>query len=77
MMTSPTGNEVIVMGGGIDYRVESKSMFMLTGSMEWNLLEQTLQHEHFLSLKIPIPDEMVYLQNEKALLKRLVLHHLI
>ena len=66
MMTSPTGNEVIVMGGGIDYRVESKSMFELSASMVWRTLEQTLQHEHFLSLKIQIPDEMVYSQTEKT-----------
>ena len=35
-------------------------MFELTQSMEWTRLEQTLQLEHWSTLAIPIPDELVY-----------------
>ena len=53
MVTSPTGKGVIAMGR------RSKAMFELTQSMEWTILEQTLQIEHWAPLAIPIPDELV------------------
>ena len=59
MVTSPTGKGVIAMGG---YSLGgfSEAMFELTQSMEWTRLEQTLQLEHWSTLAIPIPDELVY-----------------
>ena len=63
MVTSPTGKGVIVMGG-TSSREYSKAMFELTQSMEWTILEQTLQIEHFRPLAIPIPDELVCEKNE-------------
>ena len=61
MVTSPTGKEVIVMGGGPAPYEFSKAMFELSQSMEWTRLEQTLQIEHYGGvLAIPIPDELVY-----------------
>ena len=59
MVTSPTGKGVIVMGGRSSGSA-SKAMFELTQSMEWTRLEQTLQIEHWASLAIPIPDELVH-----------------
>ena len=64
MVTSPTGKGVIAMGGFTDFAgTISKAMFELTQSMEWTRLEQTLQIEHWASLAIPIPDELVSKQN--------------
>ena len=59
MVTSPTGKGVIAMGGISSGRA-SKAMFELTQSMEWTRLEQTMQIEHWASLAIPLPDELVY-----------------
>ena len=59
MVTSPSGKGVIVMGGQSP-RGSSKAMFELSASMEWTRLEQTLQLEHWSTLAIPIPDELVY-----------------
>ena len=59
MVTSPTGKGVIAMGGYSSGKI-SKAMFELSQSMEWTKLEQTFQIEHFASLAIPIPDELVY-----------------
>ena len=56
MVTSPTGNGVIAMGGSTSGGI-SKAMFELTQSMEWTRLEQTLQIDHLAPLAIPIPDE--------------------
>ena len=43
----------------------SKAMFELTQSMEWTILEQTLQIEHWAPLAIPIPDELVKIVKPK------------
>ena len=60
MVTSPTGKGVIAMGGFTDFAgTISKAMFELTQSMQWIRLEQTLKINHYQSLAIPIPDEMV------------------
>ena len=59
MVTSPTGKGVILMGGRTEYDPYSKAMFELTDSMEWNQMEQTLQHDHDGHITIPIPDELV------------------
>ena len=65
MVTSPTGNGVIVMGGETESGEDSKAMFELSQSMEWTRLEQTLQIEHYVDqLAIPIPDELVCEKNE-------------
>ena len=48
------------MGGITESGENSKQMFELSQSMEWTRLEQTLQIEHFASLAIPTPDELVY-----------------
>ena len=63
MVTSPTGKEVIVMGGETESGEDSKAMFELSESMEWTRLQQTLQTKHFLPLAIPIPDELVSKQD--------------
>ena len=67
MVTSPTGKSIIVMGGlrdprtiGRDGGEISKVMFELTDSMEWIPMEQTLQHDHYMPLAVPIPDELVF-----------------
>ena len=68
MVTSPTGKGVIAMGGRtsggrsclVPSGWRSKAMFELTQSMEWTRLEQTMQIEHWASLAIPLPDELVY-----------------
>ena len=65
MVTSPTGKGVIVMGGETENWKKSKAMFELSDSMEWTRLEQTLQIEHYYSLAIPIPDELVSNQDRK------------
>ena len=57
MVTSPTGKGVILMG---EVGEDSKAMFELTDSMEWIPMEQTLQHDHFYPVVIPIPDDLVY-----------------
>ena len=59
MVTSPTGKGVILMGGRTEDNENSKAMFELTDSMEWNQMEQTLQHDHDWHITIPIPDELV------------------
>ena len=59
MVTSPTGNGVIAMGGHSSGG-RSKAMFELSQSMEWIRLEQSLQIECWGLLAIPIPDELVY-----------------
>ena len=59
MVTSPTGKGVILMGGETEDFKNSKAMFELTESMEWNPMEQTLKHDHFGPLAIPIPDDLV------------------
>ena len=68
MVTSPTGKGVILMGGRTHFNgrknslypnENSKAMFELTDSMEWNQMEQTLQHDHDWHITIPIPDELV------------------
>ena len=59
MVTSPTGKGVILMGGRTEGQKISKAIFELTDSMEWNPMEQTLQHDHFRSIAIAIPDELV------------------
>ena len=59
MVTSPTGKGVILMGGITEDNQYSKAMFELTESMEWNPMEQTLKHDHFVPLAIPIPDDLV------------------
>ena len=59
MVTSPTGKGVILIGGRTEDNQYYKAMFELTESMEWNLMEQTLKHEHIGPLTIPIPDELV------------------
>ena len=59
MVTSPTGKGVILIGGRTEDKQDSKAMFELTESMEWNPMEQTLQHDHLDSLTIPIPDDLV------------------
>ena len=58
MVTSPTGKGVMAMGGH-SFGGRSKAMFELSQSMERTRLEQTLKVEHFASLAIPIPDELV------------------
>ena len=64
MVTSPTGKGVIVMGGETNSEKNSKAMFELTQSMNWTILEQTLQMDHYgVSLAIPIPDELVSKQD--------------
>ena len=61
MVTSPTGKGVILMGGRTeDYPYNSKAIFELTDSMEWNPMEQTLQHDNFRPLAVPIPDGLVF-----------------
>ena len=68
MVTSPTGKSVIVMGRKTGYEAEShamyyriyESMYELTGSLQWNTLEQNIQNDHDNILAIPIPDELVY-----------------
>ena len=60
MVTSPTGKSIIVMGGLRDGGEMSKVMFELTDSMEWIPMEQTLQHDHYMPLAVPIPDELVF-----------------
>ena len=62
MVTSPTGKGVIVMGGS-NTRAYSKAMFEMSNSMHWTRLEQTLQIDHCYPLAIPIPDELVSLQD--------------
>ena len=62
MVTSPTGNGVIAMGG-YTFGGYSKAMFELSQSMKWTRLEQTLQIEHHYPLAIPIPDELVSKQD--------------
>ena len=64
MVTSPTGKGVIIMGGIYSGR-PSKAMFEMTQSMEWTILEQTLQIEHWAPLAIPIPDELVKIVKPK------------
>ena len=59
MVTSPTGKGVILMGGRTEGQKISKAIFELTDSMEWNQMEQTLQHDHDWDITIPIPDELV------------------
>ena len=59
MVTSPTGKGVILMGGRTEGQKISKAIFELTDSMEWNPMEQTLKHDHFEPLAIPIPDDLV------------------
>ena len=59
MVTSPTGKGVIIIGGSTAPFEFSKAMFELSQSIEWTRLEQTLKVEHFASLAIPIPDELV------------------
>ena len=60
MVTSPTGNGVILMGGQtLLYFKKSKAMFELSDSMEWKRLDQTLQNDDLSVLAIPIPDELV------------------
>ena len=56
MVTSPTGKGVIVMGR----EIWDKKMFELTDTMKWKTKKQTLKHNHFYPLAIPIPDELVY-----------------
>ena len=63
MVTSSTGKGVIAMGGYSSGGF-SKAMFELTQSMEWTRLEQTLLIEHFAPLAIPIPDELVKIEND-------------
>ena len=64
MVTSPTGKGVIVMGGETNSEKNSKAMFELTQSMNWTILEQTLQMDHYgVPLAIPIPDELVSKQD--------------
>ena len=69
MVTSPTGQGVIVIGGNrgrkfaqMDYK-NSKEIFELSGTMmdslKWKRLKQNLQYAHFCPLVIPIPDELV------------------
>ena len=66
MVTSSTGKGVIAMGGFTDFAgTISKAMFELTQSMEWTILEQTLQIEHWASPAIPIPDELVKIVKPK------------
>ena len=48
------------MGGITNSGRYSKAMFELTQSIEWTRLEQTLQIDHWATLAIPIPDELVY-----------------
>ena len=62
MVTSPTGKGVMAMGGH-SFGGRSKAMFELSASMQWTRLEQTLQIEHYYSLAIPIPDELVSKQD--------------
>ena len=62
MVTSPTGKGVIALGGSYPEGY-SKAMFELTQSMQWIRLEQTLKINHYQSLAIPIPDEMVSKQD--------------
>ena len=64
MVTSPTGKGVIAIGGDSSGRA-SKAMFELTQSMEWTILEQTLQIEFWAPLAIPIPDELVKIVKPK------------
>ena len=62
MVTSPTGKGVILIGGtnkNSKDNQNSKVMFELTESMEWNPMEQTLKHDLYKPLAIPIPDELV------------------
>ena len=59
MVTSPTGKGVVLMGGiTVDHK-NSKAMFELTETMEWNPMEQTLKQDHFCPCAIPIPDDLV------------------
>ena len=46
MVTSPTGKGVILIGGRTEDNQDSKAMFELTESMEWNPMEETLKHNH-------------------------------
>ena len=64
MVTSPTGKEVIVVGGITAPFEFSKAMFKLSRSMQWTRLEQTLKIDHWAPLAIPIPDELVCEKNE-------------
>ena len=59
-VTSPTGKDVIVMGGT---GANSKAIFELTQSVDWTRLEQTLQIDHNCPLAIPIPDELISKQD--------------
>ena len=64
MVTSPTGKGVIAIGGYFTAKY-SKIMFELSQSMEWTRLEQTLKIEHFVTLAVPIPDELVKIVKPK------------
>ena len=59
MVTSPTGKGVILMGGRTEDHKDSKAMFELTESMEWNPMEQTLKRNHGKPIAFAIPDELV------------------
>ena len=53
MVTSSTGKGVICMDAN------SKAMFELTESMEWNPMEQTLKRDHVKPIAFAIPDVLV------------------
>ena len=62
MVTSHTGT-IIVMGGETENGMDSKAMFELSKSMEWKILKQTLKYDHYWPLVLPIPDDLVYTQD--------------
>ena len=68
MVTSPTGKGVVIMGGTKErahFRKNefSKTMFELTETMQWTILEPTLQIDHEYPLALPIPDVLVSKQD--------------
>ena len=67
MVTSPTGKEVIVMGGETESGEDSKAKFVLSNSMQWTILNQMLQSNHWTPLVIPISDELVSKQDKNAM----------
>ena len=70
MVTSPTGKSIIVMGGLQADGEISKAMFELTDSMEWIPMKQTFQHDHYMPLAVPIPDELVFEKDTSIKRKR-------